>query len=99
MSAVGRAELALKLELLKGAFAQGGDEYNIPPFAPVTAVRAAARYEFFSALVSAEAAPVTGLDGNGGFVNEFHSACTLTFFRERPKRSYATIPSTLAKRV
>jgi hypothetical protein len=62
------------LKLLKGALAQGGDEDDIPPFAPIAAVRAAPRNEFFPAEAYAAAAPVTGLNGNGGFVNKFHSA-------------------------
>jgi hypothetical protein len=37
------------------------------------------------------------LNGDDRLIDKVHSACTLTFLRDRPNRSYATIPSILEK--
>jgi hypothetical protein len=74
IAAVGGLELSLKLKLPEGAFAMGRHQDDIAAFAPVTTIRTSARDELFAPEAYAPPAAVPGLNGNGGFINEFHAS-------------------------
>jgi len=73
VAAVGGLELAFELKLLQGAFAVGCHKDDIAALAAVTTIRSAPGYEFFTAEAQTSASAVPGLNGNGCFINEFHS--------------------------
>jgi hypothetical protein len=67
-----RAERALVTEIDQGIEAFVGDEEDAAAVAAVAAVGPAKRNEFFAPETHAAAAAVAGVDGDLGFVDEFH---------------------------
>jgi hypothetical protein len=63
-----------KLKMVKGALTVGGFDQDIAAPAAITAVRPASGDETFASETDTSASPVTGLDDDCGFIDEFHAA-------------------------
>jgi hypothetical protein len=74
MAAALCGKLSFEAELIEGS-AGGGCLYdNVAALAAVTAVRSSFGDILFAPETDAPAPPVAGLDGDGRFIDEFHSA-------------------------
>ena len=61
------------MKVVKGAFLRCGSENDIAAFSAVATVRSAPGDELFPPKAHTAGAPVTGLDSNRHFIDEFHS--------------------------